>query len=182
MQKYELITYATLFFTFLVRVTFMGIGQFMLYSEQVWICLGAVPCRKGCGPCKEADWGPYLGPRTCTEGTKTFFACTAQNVLNVMQHFWLVNISLNLIIQTMSNTSNKTGIQECISVGCLLPAFHRTEGSPWQTTPWTETPPGQRPPLDRDCPLTETPLDRGPLDRDPLDRDPLWIEWHDTQV
>ena len=173
----NIITYTTLFFTFLVRVTFMGIGQFMFYSEQVWICLGAVPCRKGSGPCKEADWRPYLGPRTCTE-TKTIFACTAQNVLDVMQNFWLVNISLNLIIQTISNTSNKTGIQECIPVGWLLPALHRTEGSPWQTTPLDRDPPGQRLPLDRDPldryhPWTETYGQRPPGQRAPGQRPPV---------
>ena len=46
--------------------------------------------------------------------------------------------------------------QECIPVGCVLPALYRTGGSPW-----TETP-GQ---MDRDLP--------GQMDRDPPDRDPL---------
>ena len=62
--------------------------------------------------------------------------------------------------------------QECIPVGCVLPACYHTGG----LDPPDRDPP-DRDPLDRD-PQTETPMDRDPpwtdtpMDRDPLDRDP----------
>ena len=47
--------------------------------------------------------------------------------------------------------------QECISVGCIPPAFYRTGDLPDSDLPWTETPLGQRPP-DRDFPRQRPPL------------------------
>ena len=48
--------------------------------------------------------------------------------------------------------------QECIPVGCVLPALDLTRPSYWTETPHqTETPPPDRDPLDRDPPWIETP-------------------------
>ena len=59
--------------------------------------------------------------------------------------------------------------QECIPVGCVLPARYRTGGLLDRDRPWTETP-LERLPLDRDPPLGQRPPHRQRPRSPPVDR------------
>ena len=75
--------------------------------------------------------------------------------------------------------------QECVPVGCVLPAHYRIWRLPNRDPPG-QRPPGQRPPGQRP-PWMETPLDGDPTGQRPLpwmetpldrDRDPPWTDRH----
>ena len=96
------------------------------------------------------------------------------------------------VIQVTLSTSSITTFQdfcikqqECIPVGCVLPAYWwytvvSEEGSVQHPPPWMQTPPGWRPYPGCRLPWMQTPLNKDPLDADPPleahppDADPFW--------
>ena len=97
-------------------------------------------------------------------------------------HPWCPPLDLHMIYDNIFN--KLVSQQECIPVGCVLPALYRRGGSTCQGVPCTENPP-DRDPMDSDTPWTETlPRQRLPLDRNPpLVRDPSpTCEQNYTQV
>ena len=85
-----------------------------------------------------------------------------------------------------SKNLKKKKKQECILVGCVLPAHNHTAagGLPDRDPPWTETP-QQRPPMDRDprlrppvqrSPWTKNPTRQRPLIQRPTGQRPSWTE------
>ena len=95
-----------------------------------------------------------------------------------------IKITVTLFMTFFESSISAHTKQECIPIGCVLPARNPLDRDHLLGTdhPWTQTPLDRDPPdrdplgrnlLHRDSPQTETLLDTDhPLVRDPLDRDP----------